>query len=109
MTPQDMVKITIQAEASKDNTDFVEITHRGTTKKAKVEYGDFRELSKKDDKSEIKDSISCLNLEADTLLRGDPIVLDGITYYVEFFTIVIPGIYNAYATVKKPTGASIWG
>ena len=46
MTPQDRMKKTIQAQASRENSNFVVINHRGSDKKAIVEYGDFRELSK---------------------------------------------------------------
>ena len=37
MTPQDLIKTTILAQAQRDDSNFVEFTHRGTIKKAIVE------------------------------------------------------------------------
>lgn len=108
MTPQDLIKKTIQAQASRDDSNFVEVTHRGVVKKTIVEYGDFREVSKKDNKDEIKDSISLLDFETTELKRGDQVVLDSVTYHIEYFTIVIPGIYKAFANKTEKTGARIW-
>lgn len=108
MTPQDRMKKTIQAQASRENSNFVVINHRGSDKKAIVEYGDFRELSKSEEKSEIKDSVSILNFETQVLMRGDQVKLDNVTYSIDFYTIVIPGIYNAYATKVVKTGAVSW-
>ena len=102
------MKNTILAEASKDNTDFVEVMHRGVIKKAKIEYGDFRDISVQDNITEIKDSISLLDMEVSNLKRGDNIVLDSDTYYVEYFSQVVSGVYKVYATKKLITGGTPW-
>ena len=46
MTPQERMKKVIQAEASRSSSDFEDILHRGTTKRAKVEFGDFRKATR---------------------------------------------------------------
>lgn len=108
MKPQDLMKTTILAQAKRDDSNFVEFTHRGATKKSIVEYGDFRQVTKKDNQTEIKDSISLLDFESTIVMRGDKITLDNIDYSIEYFTLVIPGIYKAFAVKTQKTGAVKW-
>ena len=98
MTPQDLLKGTIQALASQDSSDFVEVTHRANTRKARVEYGDFRNAQKDNlDGKSLDDEISFLDMETPFISRGDDITYDGNIYNVEYFSPVVQGIYKVYA------------
>ena len=101
-TPQDLLKKTIQVQASSVNSDFVEVTHRKVTRKAKIEYGDFRN-AKKDilDGKSLDDDISFLDMETPFVSRGDDVTYDGSIYNVEYFIPVVAGVYKIYA--KKTT------
>jgi len=106
MSPQDLMKITIQTEANKDNSDFKDITLRKATRKAKVEYGDFRKISKSElDEKNLNDEISFLNVEIPFIARGDEVVFDSVTYIIEHFSPVMKGVYNIFATKKTRTGS----
>lgn len=108
MNPQALLKKTIQAEASKKNSDFEDVTHRGSVKKAKVEYGDFRKTSKSDlGDRDIQDEISFLNMEVSFVAKGDKITHNSVDYFVEYFSIVTAGIYNVFATTKARTGSML--
>lgn len=99
MTPQDLMKKTILAEASKASSDFVEVTHRGVLKKAKVEFGDFRNAKKDNlEGKSIDDDISFLNMQTSFITRGDDITYDGTIYNVEYVIPVVTGVYNVCAT-----------
>ncbi len=105
-TPQDLLKNTIQALAGNENSDFVKVTHRKVVRKAKIEYGDFRN-AKKDllDGKSLDDEISFLDMETPFVSRGDDITYNGSIYNVEHFNIVVPGVYKIYA-VKTTRFAS---
>ncbi len=107
MNPQDLLKTTIQAEASKDNSDFEDVTHRTLVRKAKVEYGDFRKVTKSDlEDRDIQDEISFLNMQTSTFLaKGDTLTYDTVEYSVEYFTPVVSGVFNIFATKKTRTGS----
>ena len=108
MKPQDLLKKTIQAEAGRENSDFEDVTHRGSTTKAKVEYGDFRKTSKSDlGDRDIQDEISFLNMEVSFVAKGDKTTHNSVDYYVEYFSIVTPGIYNVFAIIKVRTGSML--
>lgn len=108
MKPQDLLLITIKAEASRQNSDFVDISHRGLTIKAKVEYGDFRQITKSDlGDRDIQDEISFLNAEVSFVAKGDKVTHNGIDYIIEHFSIVVTGIYNIFAIKKVRTGSML--
>jgi hypothetical protein len=108
MTPQDRLKQTIQAEASRDSSDFEVITHRGLQKKAKIFYGDFTKSVKSElDDWELQDEISFLNVEADFVSKGDPITFNSVDYEVKIPKRVIAGIYDIFATKKLRTGSMV--
>jgi hypothetical protein len=98
MKPQDLLKTTIQALASNENSGFEEVTHRGNTRKAKIEFGDFRNAQKDNfDGKSLDDEISFLDMETPFISRGDDITYDGNIYNVEYFSPVVQGIYKVYA------------
>ena len=105
MTPQELLTKTILAESSRDNSDFEDITHRATTKRAKVEYGDFRKIGKADLGDQlIQDEISFLNVIASYVAKGDKIVHLDKTYLVEYFSLVKEGVYNIFARKETRSG-----
>lgn len=105
MTPQDLLKKTINSESLKIGSDFVEILHRGSTKLAKIEFGDFRKTSKSDlGDRDIQDEISFLNVSTIYVAKGDTVTFNSVAYTVEYFTLVTIGIYNIFATKKVRTG-----
>jgi len=106
MNPQNLLKKTMQAEASKESSDFEDISHRGVDLKAKIEYGDFRKISKSDlGDRDIQDEISFLDVSVSFVAKGDQITFSGVEYFVEHFTLVIPGVYKIFATKKARTGS----
>lgn len=107
MTPQNLLKKTIQAEASKDSSDFEDVLHRTIVRKAKVEYGDFRKVTKSDlEDRDIQDEISFLNMQTSSFLeKGDVLTYNEIEYSVEYFTPVVTGVFNIFATKKIRTGS----
>jgi len=113
MNPQDLLKKTIAAEASKSSSDFEDILHRTDTRRAKIEYGDFRQITKSDlGDRDIQDEISFLDVAAPFVSKGDSITYpatgaDTVDYFVEYFTLVIPGIYKIFATKKVRTGSML--
>lgn len=106
MKPQDLLRKTIEAQATRKNSDFEDFTHRATTLKAKVEYGDFRKISKSDlGDRDIQDEISFLNVSVAFVAKGDKVTYRNIDYFIEYFTLVMPGIYNIFAIKKVRTGS----
>ena len=109
MNPLDLLKKTIRNEAVKVSGDFQDITHRGTTKRGKVEYGDFRKTSKSDlGDRDIQDEISFLNVEATYVAKGDKVTFDLVDYHIEYFSPVVKGIFNIFAIKKVRTGSMGW-
>ena len=106
-TPQDRLKKTIQALASNVNSDFVDVIHRKVTRRAKVQYGDFRE-TKKDilDGKKKTDNISFLDMETPFISEGDPVEHDGLKYHVEFYSPVVSGVYKVYAIASTRFASS---
>lgn len=105
MKPQDLLAKTIKAEANRKNSDFESISHRATTLKAKIEYGDFRQITKSDlGDRDIQDEISFLNVQVGFVTKGDKITYNEVDYFIEYFTIVTTGIYTIFATKKIRTG-----
>jgi hypothetical protein len=109
MRPQDLLKKTILAQANRTNSDFEDITHRGVTVRAKVEYGDFRKAGETDlgDRT-LEDEISFLNVSipSTTLVsRGDEITCGDKTYEISYFSKVISDVYNIFATRKLRSGS----
>ena len=80
MSPKDLMKKTILAESTRSSTDFEEVMHRKVLRKAKIEYGDFRQ-AKKDtlDGKQIEDEISFLDMIMDTPYFGvwPSVIADG--------------------------------
>jgi len=108
MTPQDLLKKTITAEASRRNSDFEEITHRTKTLKAKIEYGDFRQITKSDlGDRDIQDEISFLNVAVSFITKGDKITYGDDDYFIEYFSLVTTGIYTIFAIKKVRTGSML--
>ena len=108
MKPQDLLKKTINAEANRKNSDFEDIIHRGKPKRAKIEYGDFRKITKSDlGDRDIQDEISFLNVTVDFVAKGDKITYDRVDYYIEFFSKVTTGIYTIFAIKKVRTGSML--
>ena len=108
MKPQDLLKKTIQAEAGRSNSDFEDVTHRELVRKAKVEYGDFRKTSKSDlGDRDIQDEISFLNMETPYVAKGDSTIHNSVSYSVEYFSLVMAGVYNVFATKKARTGSML--
>ena len=105
-TPQNLMKNTIQSLAGNDNSDFVDVIHRETTRRAKIEYGDFRNVARDllEGKS-LDDEISFMDMETPFITRGDDITYNGNIYNVEHFSIVVEGIYKVYA-IKSTRFAS---
>ena len=96
--PQDILKKTILAVAGNENSDFVDVLHREVIRKAKIEYGDFRNA--KNDLLEGKsldDEISFLDMETPFVSRGDDITYNERIYNVEHFSPVVDGIWKIYA------------
>lgn len=106
MRPQDKLKLTIQAEARRSSSDFEDIIHRGLTKRAKVEYGDFRKTTISAlEERELSDDISFLNAEIAFVSKGDEIIFNSLVYEVAYYSLVMNGIYNIFATKKLRTGS----
>lgn len=105
MNPQDLVKNSILALQQRENTDFVEIQHRGNTYKAKVEFGDFRKIDKLEIGNSIQDQISFLDINI-TLLeveRGDAIVYDSMEYKIEHYTKAF-GLFKIFCLKESRYG-----
>jgi hypothetical protein len=98
MSPKDLMKKTILAEATRSSTDFEEVMHRKVLRKAKIEYGDFRQVKKDTlDGKQIEDEISFLDMITPFVARGDDITYDGVTYNVEYFVPVVAGVFKVFA------------
>lgn len=105
MTPQALLATTLSVESTKENTDFVEVVHRGATRKAKVEYGDFRKIGKTDMKDQyIQDEISFLGMATVSVSYGDKITYKTVDYAVKHFQPIVDGYYNIFARKKVRTG-----
>jgi len=112
--PQDLLNNTILALSTEKNSDgsecsdFEDFTHRGVLKRAKIEYGDFRSISKSElGDRDIEDEISFLNVPISFLSRGDSVIYNTVTYYIEHFAWVTKDIVNIFAKKKVRTGSII--
>lgn len=101
MTPQELMNNTIKGLAELNNSDFITITHYGVPKKAKVEFGDFQKISKEETKRVLEGEISFVNMITAFVKRGDNIVYEGKTYFVEHWSKVGDGIFNVFCTDRK--------
>lgn len=106
MTPQERLSKTIQAESSRSSSAFEDFSHRGSIKRAIVEFGDFRKAGKTDlGDVTIQDEISFLDVKATFVSVGDKITYNSIDYNIDYFSPTINGFFKIFATKVTRTGS----
>lgn len=105
MTPAERAKSSILALQQLNNSNFEDIQYASSVVKAVVEYGDFRKITQQEIGSEKKDEISFLEVNLSKVVRGAKIIHNGITWYVEDFTIA-NGLYKIFCTATTKYGTS---
>lgn len=98
MTPQDLIKSTIETLSTQSNSDFVSVEQNGVERKTKIIYGDF---SKKNEFAEdfiaLQDEISFVNIITPEVFDSDTLIYENQTYKVAHYQKVGNGIFNISA------------